>query len=118
MKPLRFAPLASALLAAIGTVALGAAIATTSPGAPRSGEQVVQYQCVLCHGAGVGGAPKIGDGRAWSARAPVGIDNLVRSATKGRGAMPPSGGLSDLSEPELRAAIAYMLRRSGIEPRD
>ena len=85
---------------------------------PRTGEQVVQYQCVLCHGAGLSGAPKIGDRKAWSARANDGVARLVHSASRGRGAMPPSGGLADLSEPELRAAIVYMLRRSGVDTAD
>lgn len=81
----------------------------------RSGSEVVGYQCVLCHGPGTAGAPRIGDTKAWSARARVGFDNLVRSASKGRGAMPPAGGLADLTEAELRAAIAEMLRRSGVD---
>ena len=86
---------------------------------PRSGEQVVQYQCILCHGQGLSGAPKIGDRKAWSARAHEGgVERLVSSASRGRGAMPPSGGLADLSEPELRAAIVYMLKRSGVESAD
>lgn len=86
---------------------------------PRSGEQIVQYQCVLCHGQGLSGAPRIGDRKAWSARAHGGgVERLVNSASRGRGAMPPSGGLADLSEPELRAAIVYMLRRSGIDTSD
>jgi cytochrome c5 len=79
----------------------------------RSGEEIVQYQCILCHGPGIGGAPKIGDRKAWGARAQSGLDGLVRSATQGRGAMPPSGGLAELKESELRAAIAYMLQKSG-----
>jgi cytochrome c5 len=79
----------------------------------RTGEQVVQYQCVLCHGPGVGGAPKIGDAKAWDKRASAGIDPLVRSALNGRNGMPPNGGLDGLSEAELRAAIRYMLDKSG-----
>lgn len=78
------------------------------PDTPRSGEQVVRFQCVLCHGAGMAGAPRIGDRRAWEKRAGGDIDRLVRSATEGRGAMPPKGGLADLSQQELRAAIDYM----------
>jgi cytochrome c5 len=92
------------------------ALAITLPVAAqpeRTGEQVVQYQCVLCHGPGVGGAPKIGDGKAWGKRANDGIDRLVRSALDGRNGMPPSGGMTGLSENELRAAIRYMLEKSG-----
>jgi cytochrome c5 len=74
----------------------------------RSGDQVVKGQCVKCHQAGVGGAPKIGDKNAWSPRMSQGIDNLVRSAIRGHGGMPPRGGEADLSDTELRAAILYM----------
>jgi cytochrome c5 len=122
MKSLPLLPIAAALLAAaalaVPGTARGTPMARAADGPGRSGEQVVQYQCVLCHGPGLSGAPKIGDGRAWGARASAGIDNLVRSATRGRGAMPPSGGLADLSEAELRGAIAYMLRRSGVAATD
>jgi len=117
-----FPLLAPALLATTAWIlpVVGEAAAAAPPTAPvgsRSGEQLVQYQCVLCHGPGLSGAPKIGDGTAWSRRADAGLDNLVRSAARGRGAMPPSGGLADLTENELRAAIAYMLDRSGVRSR-
>jgi cytochrome c5 len=94
------------------TATLAALPAAAQP--ERTGEQVVQYQCILCHGAGVGGAPKIGDGKAWGKRANGGIELLVRSAANGRDGMPPSGGMAGLSETELRAAIRYMLDKSGV----
>lgn len=74
----------------------------------RSGEQVVKGQCVKCHQAGAGGAPKIGDKDAWAPRLSQGVDNLVRSAIRGHGGMPPRGGEADLSDTELRSAILYM----------
>lgn len=103
------------LIAAFASMAISA-----PPGSPtnaagtRSGEQVVRFQCVLCHGAGMAGAPRIGDRRAWEKRAGGDVEKLVRSATEGRGAMPPNGGLADLSQQELRAAIDYM--REGASP--
>ena len=92
-----------------------AAPADTATGArpARSGAQVVSFQCVLCHGAGMAGAPRIGDRAAWQKRAGGGEDKLLRSAREGRGAMPPYGGLADLTDEELRAAIDYMLKSSG-----
>jgi cytochrome c5 len=100
---------------AVAVLFAAAPFAPQAQPAPRSGPEVVQYQCVLCHGPGLSGAPRIGDTKAWNERARAGLDNLVRSASRGRGAMPPAGGLADLTEPELRAAIAEMLRRSGVE---
>ncbi|HET7729542.1 MAG TPA: c-type cytochrome [Usitatibacter sp.] len=99
--------------ALLALVAAAIAALPAAAAAQRSGEQVVRYQCALCHGPGVGGAPRIGDREAWDKRRGAGFESLVRSALDGRGAMPPNGGLADLSEAELRAAIAYMLQKSG-----
>ena len=74
----------------------------------RSGEQVVKAQCVKCHEAGVGGAPKIGDRGAWASRMKLGLDTLVRTAIHGHGGMPPRGGQVNLTDAELRSAIIYM----------
>jgi cytochrome c5 len=76
--------------------------------AERKGEKIVKAQCVKCHQDGVGGAPKIGDKSAWIPRLTQGVDNLVRSAIRGHGGMPPRGGLADLTDPEIRNAILYM----------
>jgi cytochrome c5 len=102
------------LLALFASMALAAPQdPATTARTPRTGEQLVNFQCVLCHGAGMAGAPRIGDRRAWEKRLNEGEARLLRSATAGRGAMPPNGGLADVSEQELRAAIDYMLKSSG-----
>jgi cytochrome c5 len=74
----------------------------------RSGEQVVKAQCIKCHEKGVTGAPKIGDRDAWAPRMSQGVDNLVRSAIRGHGGMPPRGNKADLTDNEVRNAILYM----------
>jgi len=79
----------------------------------RSGEEVVLTQCVKCHGEGLGGAPKIGDTKAWVERIKQGLPNLVGSAIRGHGGMPPRGGQANLTDSELRAAILYMYNPSG-----
>jgi cytochrome c5 len=78
----------------------------------RTGEQIVRMQCVKCHGTGLNGAPRIGDKDAWIQRAKLGLDGVVRSAIHGHGAMPARGGMADLSDAEMRAAITYMFQRS------
>lgn len=75
----------------------------------RTGKQIVDAQCVKCHGTGMGGAPKIGDREAWLPRAKQGFDTLVASAIHGHGAMPARGGMPDLTDPEIRLAITYMM---------
>jgi cytochrome c5 len=83
--------------------------------AERSGKQIVEAQCVKCHGTGEGGAPKIGDRSAWIPRGTHGIDPLVRSAIEGHGGMPARGGMADLTDSELRGAVIYMFN-SGVVP--
>jgi cytochrome c5 len=87
---------------------LPALAAASDPPATRSPEAIVRNTCILCHGPGIGGAPKLGDARAWEKRKVQGLDTLVRTAANGKGAMPPRGGMPDLSEEELRAAVAYL----------
>jgi cytochrome c5 len=86
-------------------------ISKKSPPADRSGEQIVQAQCVKCHRNGEGGAPKIGDRAAWIPRAAQGLDAVVRSAIKGHGGMPARGGMADLTDAEMRKATIYMLNQ-------
>lgn len=81
----------------------------------RSGEQIVNAQCIKCHEKGVDGAPRIGDIAAWAPRYAHGMDFLVRSAIKGHGAMPPRGGLADLTDSEMRVAALYMFNK-GVVP--
>jgi len=75
----------------------------------RNGEQVVKAKCAECHAEGKGGAPRVGDQRAWTDRARHGFDGLVRSAIHGHGGMPARGGMADLTDAEVRDAVAYML---------
>jgi cytochrome c5 len=60
----------------------------------------------------VANAPKLGDKAAWAPRIKQGMNTLVQSATKGKGAMPPKGGNASLSDADLRAAIEYMVSQA------
>ncbi|TJY58424.1 cytochrome c5 family protein [Sinimarinibacterium sp. CAU 1509] len=83
---------------------------------PMTGEQVYTKLCAGCHMAGVLAAPKTDDAAAWSARktAAGGVDGLVNSALHGKNAMPPKGGDPSLSDDEVKAAVEYMLKQSGL----
>jgi cytochrome c5 len=83
-------------------------IGGATPAVVRTGETIVRDQCAKCHQNGEGGAPKIGDRAAWIPRLKKGLDPLIASAMHGHGGMPARGGLPDLSDEELRAAILYM----------
>jgi cytochrome c5 len=95
----------------LGTIAILAALSAGIAAAqepPRTPQAIVRHTCVLCHGSGVGGAPRIGDDRAWRKRAERGLEALVRTASEGKGAMPVRGGVPELTDAELRAVVAYM----------
>ncbi len=93
----------------VGDVALAE---TSSTQGVRSGEEVVKAVCQACHGAGLAGAPKVGDKAAWQARLAQGVSKLHEHAVKGIRAMPPKGGNPSLSDAEVNAAVDYMLNQS------
>lgn len=90
-----------------------AAMADAEAGA---GEKIVGEVCSGCHGAGLLGAPKIGDNAAWQARYKNAgsVNALTETAKHGKGNMPPRGGESSLSDTEVQSAIQYMLGKSGV----
>jgi cytochrome c5 len=97
--------------AAPKTAAAAPQQAAAAPAA-ADGKKVFDGTCTACHSTGVAGAPKLGDKAAWAPRIKTGIDTLMQSATKGKGAMPPKGGNAALSDAEVRAAIEYMISQS------
>ena len=83
------------------------AIAKTD-GKARDGAAIYRTVCIVCHAAGVAGAPKTGDKAAWAPRLATGIAAMLKNATNGKGAMPPRGGAGDLTDAELKAAVEYL----------
>jgi cytochrome c5 len=101
------------------------AVSITAAAAPQSlhreGKVIVEEVCVACHGAGLEGAPRIGDVKAWSQRSARGLSSLTKSAMEGVRKMPPHGGRLDLDDVDLARAITYMVNQSGgrwVEPID
>ena len=84
---------------------------TTTANNARSGESIYQSRCIVCHAAGLAGAPKLGDKNAWAPHVAKGKDALLDSVTHGLNAMPPMGTCMDCSQAELMAAIDYMLSK-------
>jgi cytochrome c5 len=84
-----------------------AATAPAAAGKPDA-KKVYETTCTACHATGLVGAPKFGDKAAWAPRLKQGMDALYATALKGKGAMPPKGGNTTLSDAEVKAAVDYM----------
>ena len=115
----RISPIGHVALAgdASGEAAGAADVTTPAPvAAVLSGPQVYNAACLACHGAGIGGAPILGDSGEWSARISQGMELLNDHALNGyqgsAGYMPPKGGRVDLSDEEIVAAVEYMVEQS------
>jgi len=95
-----------------------AATAATAPAAQAAagqpdGKKVFDTTCAACHGAGIAGAPKLGDKAAWAPRVAEGASTLYTHAINGyqgkSGMMPPKGGNTALPDADVKAAVDYML---------
>jgi cytochrome c oxidase subunit 2 len=92
----------------------GAAAAPAAPAqaAAADGKSTYEQVCTACHGAGLMGAPKLGDKAQWSARIAQGQATLYEHALKGIRAMPPKGGNLALPDAQVKAAVDYMAAQS------
>jgi cytochrome c5 len=91
--------------------AAGAKQQAQKPGA-ADGKKTYDSVCTACHTAGVAGAPKLGDKAAWAPRIKQGMDALMQSVIKGKGAMPPKAGNAALSDAEIHAAVEFMVSQA------
>ncbi len=80
------------------------------------GKKIYNGMCVACHGAGVAGAPRVGDKGAWAERIDKGATTLYANAINGvqgsSGVMPAKGGNPALSDDEIKAVVDYMVAQS------
>ena len=84
--------------------------------APADGKATYETVCSVCHGAGIAGAPKVGDKAAWAPRIAQGLETLDKHALEGfqgkSGMMPAKGGRVDLSDELVKATVAHMVSQS------
>ncbi|MBD8565730.1 cytochrome c5 family protein [Oxalobacteraceae sp. CFBP 8763] len=103
---------APAAVAAAAPAATAAPVARPAVASADAGKKAYDTACFACHGAGVAGAPKLGDKAAWSARIGQGSSVLYEHAIKGfqgkAGVMPAKGG-SALPDADVKAAVDYMV---------
>lgn len=113
-KEERLRPVAGVYAGESGRVAAQAEIAAAEDepaGAfdgSTDGKLIYDRVCAVCHDAGVAGAPTLAR-ETWNDRLDKGRDELVATAIRGIGAMPPRGGRGDLTDEQVAASVDYML---------
>lgn len=84
------------------------------------GEKVFVSSCKPCHDTGQpqNDAPQLSEQAEWKDRAGKGPAELYKSAIEGFTgyyAMPARGGNAALTDDEVKAAVDYMLQRTGVK---
>jgi cytochrome c5 len=80
---------------------------------PANGTAAYETACSACHGAGIAGAPKVGDKGAWGPRIAQGKETLYNHALHGfngkTGVMPPKGGRADWPDDLIKQAVDHIV---------
>jgi cytochrome c5 len=80
---------------------------------PQDGTAAYETGCHACHGAGIAGAPKVGDKAAWGPRIAQGKETLYDHAIKGfngkTGVMPAKGGQVSWPDDLIKQAVDHMV---------
>lgn len=87
----------------------GVLLVTSGIASARSGKEIYDSKCFVCHVSGVANAPKFGDKAAWAPRIATGMDAMLANVKNGKAAMPPKGTCMDCTDDEFKAAISYMV---------
>ncbi|WP_408097804.1 c-type cytochrome [Peredibacter sp. HCB2-198] len=78
------------------------------------GQKVYKQYCMACHAASniMVSSPKFGDRIDWGERLQnnKNLETLVKSAVKGKNAMPKKGRCINCSESDLKSAVLFMMR--------
>jgi cytochrome c5 len=83
---------------------------------PADGAAAYETACAACHGAGIAGAPKVGDKAAWAPRLAQGKATLYKHAIEGytgkAGVMPAKGGRATWSDELIQQAVDHMIAKN------
>ena len=113
----RIQPVGAVYAGSTGAAAQAAAAADAAKGAvafegTMDGSVIYGGVCTGCHGSGALGAPMLAKA-AWTPRIAQGIDTLHKHAIEGykgpAGVMPAKGGMTALSDEQVKATVDWML---------
>lgn len=92
------------------------AVPVAAAAVPEDGQSAYQAGCSACHGAGIAGAPKVGDKGAWGPRIAQGKDTLYKHAIEGftgkTGVMPAKGAQMSWPDDLVRKAVDHMVAQA------
>jgi len=92
----------------VGTLTAGLAFAENPDAADA--ERIYAETCSVCHGAGVGGAPRPDNSSDWAPRVAAGVEDLYYNTIDGLGSMPAKGTCMGCTEDELKAVVDFMIQ--------
>ena len=99
-------------LAFLGALVLAPLLAACGGGRgepEHPGKALYMRYCYACHHAGIAGAPKFGDGKAWRRRSAQGHDAMLANVVVGMPpGMPPRGACPACTDDALAEAIDYL----------
>jgi len=86
---------------------------TAGPAVPKTGTEAYETACQACHGAGIAGAPKVGDKSQWGPRIAQGKETLYNHALHGfqgkSGVMPAKGGHAEWPDDLIKQAVDHIV---------
>ena len=79
----------------------------------QDGDAETRYKqtCIVCHGEGMHGAPKLGIKSDWEERLSYGIEDVYLNTIEGMGnVMPARGMCADCTDEQIEAIVDYMVK--------
>ena len=96
----------------IVTAALAAIILASTSVYAKTGEEVYNSVCKMCHASGMMGAPKMGNKADWGPRISQGKNVLVDHALHGYKKMPAKGTCRSCSDEDIANAVQFFMDKA------